>query len=280
GGGGAGPHDPRPGRVGAGGAPGAGAGDEPVELRPSLPRRGARHAGPGAGRDPHAARGRDAQARRSGAGRGARAGLRQRLGIRTRVAEISRRGATKGSTDGRAKEERMKSMNEVVRVRASTALGEFMVEAAARGLRAVSPVMEVARVARNLPPANHAALAHAVAAAEALRRYAVGERPRFDGPLDLDAPALHLAVWERLRAIPFGATATYGEIAAAVGQPGGARAIGAAGGGNPGCILTRCRRVVGADGALRGFRWGLDLKRRLLAHEGSAALPLFAESAR
>jgi len=174
----------------------------------------------------------------------------------------------------------MSGGSEVVSVRAGTALGEFTVVASARGLRAVTPVPEGARVVHNLPPANHAALAHACAAAEALRRYAAGERLRFDGPLDLDAPALHLAVWERLRAIPFGATATYGEIAAAVGQPGEARAIGAAVGANPICILTPCHRVVGADGALRGFRWGLDLKRRLLAHEGSAVLPLFAESAR
>ena len=174
----------------------------------------------------------------------------------------------------------MNGGNEVVSVRASTALGEFMVRATARGLRAVTPVPAASADACNRPPANHAALAHACAAAEALRRYAAGEPVRFAGPFDLDAPALHLAVWERLRSIPFGTTATYGEIAAAVGQPGEARAIGAAVGANPICILTPCHRVVGADGALRGFRWGLDLKRRLLAHEGSAALPLFAESGR
>ena len=69
-------------------------------------------------------------------------------------------------------------------------------------------------------------------------------------------------------------------IASAVGKPGEAREIGQAIAANPACILIPCHRVIGADRSLRGFAWGLDLKRRLLAHEGSAALSLFAEVAR
>jgi O-6-methylguanine DNA methyltransferase len=72
---------------------------------------------------------------------------------------------------------------------------------------------------------------------------------------------------------------TYGAIAAALDMPGEARAVGAAVGANPLCVLVPCHRVVGADGSLRGFAWGLDLKRRLLAHEGSAAMELFAGAA-
>jgi methylated-DNA-[protein]-cysteine S-methyltransferase len=160
------------------------------------------------------------------------------------------------------------------------------VEASARGLRAVTPNTSSALAGREPAhrgaprrAADPGALAHARVAAEALRRYAAGERACYQGPLDLVAPELHRAVWERLRAIPFGATVTYGEIAADLGLAGEARAIGSAVGANPICVLIPCHRVMGADGSLRGYAWGLDLKRRLLAHEGSAAPSLFADLA-
>jgi O-6-methylguanine DNA methyltransferase len=122
------------------------------------------------------------------------------------------------------------------------------------------------------------ALAHAALAADGLVCYAKGHRIRHEGAFDVAGPAFHLAVWEHLRAIPFGVTTTYGEIATALGMPGEARAVGVAVGANPVCVLVPCHRVVGADGSLRGFAWGLELKRRLLAHEGSAVLPLFANA--
>lgn len=170
---------------------------------------------------------------------------------------------------------------DVARVRVSTALGEFEVEASGRGLRSVTPVATNgrARCGEALGtdgPSPEAASRNAHAAGDLLRRYADGERVRYDGPIDVVATPFHLAVWERLRAIPYGRTASYGEIAAALGMPGEARAVGAAIGDNPACVLVPCHRVVGADGSLRGFAWGLELKRRLLAHEGSAALSLFA----
>jgi methylated-DNA-[protein]-cysteine S-methyltransferase len=62
-------------------------------------------------------------------------------------------------------------------------------------------------------------------------------------------------------------------------MPGEARAVGAAVAANPACILVPCHRVVATDGSLRGFAWGLDLKRRLLEHEGASSLPLFPEPA-
>ncbi len=162
----------------------------------------------------------------------------------------------------------------IARLRVATALGDFEVTAGARGLRAVTPVTLC-----GAPPADacrdEAALRHAEAAAAALRRYAAGGDAGYDGPLDVAAPALQLAVWERLRALPFGATTTYGALAAALGMPGEARAVGGAVAANPVCVLVPCHRVVAADGSLRGYAWGLDLKRRLLAHEGRAALPLF-----
>jgi O-6-methylguanine DNA methyltransferase len=170
----------------------------------------------------------------------------------------------------------------VARVCQRTALGGLLIVAGERGVRAVTPL--AAGRAGEEPVDERPgvvggpALDHARAAAAFLRRYAGGERARYGGPLDVTAFALHHAVWERLRAIPFGATTTYGAIATAVGMPGEARAIGAAIGANPACILVPCHRVLGADGSLRGFAWGLDLKRRLLAHEGSGALSLFTEA--
>ena len=168
---------------------------------------------------------------------------------------------------------------QVASVRVSTALGEFVVEATGRGLRAVTPDTGGGVPHDDGAPTGAApddATRNARAAAEILRRYARGERVRYDGALDVATTPFHLAVWDRLRAIPFGRTASYGEIAAALGMPGEARAVGAAIGANPACILVPCHRVIAADGSLRGFAWGLELKRRLLAHEGSAALSLFA----
>jgi O-6-methylguanine DNA methyltransferase len=155
-----------------------------------------------------------------------------------------------------------------------TALGEFMVEATGRGLCSVTPVRAGAGGGAEAAGSREAGR-HARAGAEFLVRYVEGEGARYDGALDLAADDLRLAVWEHVRAIPFGATASYGDIAAALGMPDEARAIGAAVAANPLCVVVPCHRVVGADGSLRGFAWGLDLKRRLLAHEGSVALSLF-----
>jgi methylated-DNA-[protein]-cysteine S-methyltransferase len=118
-------------------------------------------------------------------------------------------------------------------VRVSTALGDFVVVAAARGLRAITPVAtsegesaEAGRATAQLEPDAAPALRHAVAAADALRRYAAGEHVRYDGPFDIAAPPFHHAVWERLHAIPFGGTTSYGRIAASLGMPGEAQAVG------------------------------------------------------
>jgi O-6-methylguanine DNA methyltransferase len=163
--------------------------------------------------------------------------------------------------------------NGVTRLRVATGLGIFEVVATRRGLRAVTPLPAAAPEAA---PAAGEGAEHALAAAEALSRYAAGEPARYQGPLDVTAPDFHRAVWERLRAIPHGTTTTYGALADALGVPGEARAVGVAVAANPLCVLVPCHRVVAADGSLRGFAWGLELKRRLLAHEGCGALPLFA----
>lgn len=102
-----------------------------------------------------------------------------------------------------------------------------------------------------------------------LLAYAAGRCRRFSFPLDSRGTPFQRSVWSALRDIPFGETRTYGAIAAAVGRPGAARAVGAACRTNPIGLVVPCHRVVGHDGRLTGYAGGLDLKARLLAHERS-----------
>jgi AraC family transcriptional regulator of adaptative response/methylated-DNA-[protein]-cysteine methyltransferase len=94
-----------------------------------------------------------------------------------------------------------------------------------------------------------------------------GEPPHGDLPVDMRGTAFQLRVWQELRRIPLGETRSYGEIAAAVGVPGGARAVGQACGNNPVAIVVPCHRVVAAGGGLGGYAWGLAAKRLLLDNE-------------
>jgi AraC family transcriptional regulator of adaptative response/methylated-DNA-[protein]-cysteine methyltransferase len=102
--------------------------------------------------------------------------------------------------------------------------------------------------------------------AEVLRRTA-GEQARTDVPLDVRGTAFQVRVWQELQRIPRGETRSYGEVAAAVGVPGGARAVGAACGSNPVSVVVPCHRVVTAGGGLGGYAWGLDAKQALLERE-------------
>lgn len=95
-----------------------------------------------------------------------------------------------------------------------------------------------------------------------------GDLGVFDGvPLDGGGTAFQRRVWAALRRIPPGETTTYGALAAAIGSPGAARAVGRANGQNPIAIAVPCHRVIGAGGALTGYAGGLDRKRWLLEHE-------------
>jgi len=105
------------------------------------------------------------------------------------------------------------------------------------------------------------------AAAEQFRQYFAGERTTFDLELALVGTPFQQRVWSALREIPFGDTASYGELAARIGQPTASRAVGLANGRNPIAIVVPCHRVIGAAGRLIGYAGGLDRKRWLLDHE-------------
>ena len=105
-----------------------------------------------------------------------------------------------------------------------------------------------------------------------LAEYFHGTRHTFELPLAPVGTPFQLAVWEALRAIPYGETISYGELAGRVGLAGGARAVGVANGANPLPIIVPCHRVIGADGSLTGFGGGLDVKRALLSLEGAACV--------
>jgi methylated-DNA-[protein]-cysteine S-methyltransferase len=97
-----------------------------------------------------------------------------------------------------------------------------------------------------------------------LGEYFAGDRTVFDLPLRPIGSDFELAVWDQLIQIPYGETRSYGYVATAVGEPGGAQAVGAANGRNPLAIVVPCHRVIGTDGSLVGFGGGLPRKRFLL----------------
>ena len=102
-----------------------------------------------------------------------------------------------------------------------------------------------------------------------LEEYAAGRRRAFDLPLNPAGTPFQRQVWRALLDIPYGETHTYGALAAAIGKPGAARAVGAACGRNPLVVLIPCHRVVGADGALTGYsaEGGVERKAALLELE-------------
>ena len=104
-----------------------------------------------------------------------------------------------------------------------------------------------------------------------LRAYFAGELRGFELPLAPRGTDFQLSVWEALLEIPYGATTTYSELAAAIGCPSACRAVGAANGRNPLAVIVPCHRVIGAAGALTGYGGGLERKRALLALEARKA---------
>jgi len=113
-------------------------------------------------------------------------------------------------------------------------------------------------------PAGHPLIS---LASSQLRQYFAGSRQHFDLPLAPQGTPFQLAVWQLMQQIPFGRTRTYGELAARLGDPNKARAVGGAANRNPLPLLIPCHRVLGAGGKLTGFAGGLEMKQFLLTLE-------------
>jgi len=112
-----------------------------------------------------------------------------------------------------------------------------------------------------------------------LEGYFAGARHTFDVPLTLNGNPFEQRVWAELLTIPYGETASYGQIARQIGSPDAPRAVGLANGRNPVAVIVPCHRVIGANGTLTGYGGGLERKRLLLDLE-SGVLPLVADAAR
>jgi methylated-DNA-[protein]-cysteine S-methyltransferase len=102
-----------------------------------------------------------------------------------------------------------------------------------------------------------------------LDEYFDGSRRQFELPIDLRVAPFHADVLAELALVPYGRTETYGSLAAKVGRPKAARAVGTVMHRNPIPIVLPCHRIVGANGSLTGYAGGLDVKLRLLQHEGA-----------
>lgn len=154
-------------------------------------------------------------------------------------------------------------------------LGSILVAASARGICAIALGDDPDALAHSLQDQfPKAELIGADAAFEALVAQVVGfvEAPALglDLPLDVRGTAFQQRVWQALRAIPAGATASYREIAARIGAPTAARAVAGACAANHLAVAIPCHRVVRSDGDLSGYRWGVARKRALLAREAGA----------
>nr|WP_305081048.1 MULTISPECIES: methylated-DNA--[protein]-cysteine S-methyltransferase [unclassified Nocardiopsis] len=104
-----------------------------------------------------------------------------------------------------------------------------------------------------------------------LNAYFAGELREFDLPLSPVGTEWQLRVWAALTTIPFGETASYGQLAEELGRPTASRAVGMANGRNPISIIVPCHRVIGADGSLTGYAGGLERKSFLLGLEAKSA---------
>lgn len=179
----------------------------------------------------------------------------------------------------------MKSTTRIDVTTMRTKWATFAVAATPKGIASIFPIrgntINAARAVRDpalrrrvragaelvFYPASGSHPASLARATAAMKAYALGKTRRLPA-LDLEGTPFQLKVWERLCSIPTGKTISYGELAASIGRPKAARAVGAAVGANPVPILVPCHRVIGMNGSLTGFGLGLPMKRSLLSHEG------------
>lgn len=153
-------------------------------------------------------------------------------------------------------------------------LGWLLVGATERGVCAVRLGDTEAELSKSLrdeyPAAELVWDAEALAdTLDALMGYLDGRQPHLDLPLDVQATAFQRQVWDALRSIPYGSTRSYQQVAESIGRPSAVRAVGSACAKNPTALVVPCHRVVRSDGAMGGYRWGVERKRKLLDQEAS-----------
>jgi len=153
-------------------------------------------------------------------------------------------------------------------------LGKMLVARTERGICAVSFGDEEASLRDELSQEFFAAEINSddsglQDAVRAILRSLDGEKTILTLPLDLRASAFQMRVWSELRKIPYGETRSYAEIAEAVGNPKAVRAVARACATNPVALVNPCHRVIGSNGKLSGYRWGIDRKSKLLEKEGA-----------
>ncbi len=152
-------------------------------------------------------------------------------------------------------------------------LGTLRLCVSDRGLRSLQYHDTIPGVLHRLPhaplPSQSAAqFTHMQSVTQQLSEYFDAKRESFDLAFDLEGTSFQLGVWRKLSEIPFGFTKTYTEFARDCGDVLGVRAIASANGKNPVAIIIPCHRVIGSDGAMRGYNGGLARKQWLLRHEG------------
>ena len=154
-------------------------------------------------------------------------------------------------------------------------LGQVLVAATANGVCSVKLGVSKAALVRDLrreyPGADiKASKQTRTEWVKAIVQHLRGEAPSLDLPIDVQATAFQWKVWRALQRIPYGETRAYADVAKAIGQPKGARAVARACATNPVCLVIPCHRVVPAAGGTGGYRWGAERKARLLAKEAKA----------
>lgn len=146
----------------------------------------------------------------------------------------------------------------------SSAFGSVQIEVSKQGLKSLSFVDYI--------PDDNPIAEEARPYIQQLTEYFAGTRTSFDLEIDWSGvPQFHQQVLKMVRTIPYGRTRTYKQLAMVLGKPGAIRAVGQANGRNPIAIVIPCHRVLGSNGQLTGYAYGLDLKRQLLELENPQA---------
>ena len=141
-----------------------------------------------------------------------------------------------------------------------TPIGTVQLEATVKGISALRFVDEPTRETHSCDLIKHCI--------NQLNDYFAHKLFKFTLPLDLAGTVFQQSVWNKLATLSYGVTSSYADIANSLHRPKALRAVGGANGKNPVAILLPCHRVIGSNGHLTGYAWGVERKRWLLEHEG------------